>query len=479
MDSQSKECNCVLKGKRNAKSFLLPFNFFIFHFDTREISVNFANGKRTRGFPRFHIPTMNDILIKNALFSPSGEEGAADIFISGGIVRQIAPNLEASQGCEVIDATGLTAIPGLVDLHVHFREPGFSYKETIASGSRAAAAGGFTTVCPMPNLNPAPDSVENLEKELEIIRRDAVVETLPYATITRSRLGSEPVDFKALSPLAVGFSDDGSGIQDEEAMRRAMKALAPCGKILAAHCEVNALLKKGYIHDGEYARAHGHRGICSESEWREIERDIRLSRETGCPLHICHISTKESVELVRRAKAEGLKVTCETGPHYLAFCDEDLQEDGRFKMNPPLRSAADRDALLRGVADGTIDCIASDHAPHSEAEKSRGLEKSAMGVTGIELSLPAVYTYAVLPGHISFARMLELMAFAPRRIFGIEGGLRPGDRADITAVDLDSTFTVGREMFLSKGTATPFEGKTLHGRLKLTLSAGKIAYENL
>lgn len=477
MNSQSKECNCVLKGKRNAKSFLLPFNFFIFHFDTREISVNFANGKRTRGFPRFHIPTMNDILIKNALFSPSGEEGAADIFISGGIVRQIAPNLEASQGCEVIDATGLTAIPGLVDLHVHFREPGFSYKETIASGSRAAAAGGFTTVCPMPNLNPAPDSVENLEKELEIIRRDAVVETLPYATITRSRLGSEPVDFKALSPLAVGFSDDGSGIQDEEAMRRAMKELAPFGKILAAHCEVNALLKKGYIHDGEYARTHGHRGICSESEWREIERDIRLSRETGCPLHICHISTKESVELVRRAKAEGLKVTCETGPHYLAFCDEDLQEDGRFKMNPPLRSRADMEALRQGAADGTIDAIATDHAPHSAEEKSRGLEKSAMGVVGLETSLAAVYTYMVKPGRISFARMIEMMAGNPRRIFGIKGGLRPGDRADIALVDFTREWTVKPEEFLSAGKSTPFAGLTLTAKPVMTIAAGRIVYD--
>ena len=246
--------------------------------------------------------------------------------------------------------------------------------------------------------------------------------------------------------------------------------------MLAAHCEVDSLLRGGYIHDGEYAREHGHRGICSESEWREVERDIELSRATGCRLHICHVSAKESVELVRRAKQEGLPVTCETGAHYLAFCDADLQEDGRFKMNPPLRSASDREALLRGVADGTIDCIASDHAPHSDSEKSRGLEKSAMGVTGIELSLPAVYTYAVKPGHISFARMIELMADAPRRIFNIEGGLRPGDRADLTVVDFDSKFTVGRDMFLSRGKATPFEGKELWGVVRATVADGKIAY---
>lgn len=419
------------------------------------------------------------LLVKGGRVWNGTELVAADVLTVDGIVSAVGADVVPPAGCRVIDVAGAAVIPGLVDVHVHLREPGYSYKETIFDGTRAAAHGGFTTVCAMPNLNPAPDTVGNLERQLDIIRRDACIEVLPYATITRLRMGSELVDYEALAGEVAGFSDDGTGVQSEKVMRRAMQGIAPTGKVLAAHCEVDSLLRGGYIHDGEYCRRHGHRGICSESEWREVERDIRLARETGCRLHICHVSTRESVELVRRAKAEGLPVTCETGAHYLAFCDEDLQEEGRFKMNPPLRSAADRDALLRGVADGTIDCIASDHAPHSEAEKSRGLEKSAMGVTGIELSLPAVYTYAVLPGHISFARMLELMAFAPRRIFGIEGGLRPSDRADITAVDLDSTFTVGREMFLSKGTATPFEGKTLHGRVKLTLSAGKIAYENL
>lgn len=419
------------------------------------------------------------LLVKGGRVWNGTELVAADVLTVDGIVSAVGSDVVTPVGCRVIDVAGAAVIPGLVDVHVHLREPGYSYKETIFDGTRAAAHGGFTTVCAMPNLNPAPDTVGNLERQLDIIRRDACVEVLPYATITRLRMGSELVDYEALAGEVAGFSDDGTGVQSEEVMRRAMQGIAPTGKVLAAHCEVDSLLRGGYIHDGEYCRRHGHRGICSESEWREVERDIRLARETGCRLHICHVSTRESVEFVRRAKAEGLPVTCETGAHYLAFCDEDLQEEGRFKMNPPLRSAADRDALLRGVADGTIDCIASDHAPHSEAEKSRGLEKSAMGVTGIELSLPAVYTHAVLPGHISFARMLELMVLAPRRIFGIEGGLRPGDRADITAVDLDSTFTVGQEMFLSKGTATPFEGKTLHGRVKFTLSAGKIAYENL
>lgn len=419
-----------------------------------------------------------DIFIKNGKVWNGSELTEGNVLVVDGIISAVGADVTPTAECRVIDAAGAAVLPGLVDVHVHLREPGYSYKETIADGTRAAAHGGFTTVCPMPNLNPAPDSPEHLEKQLEIIRRDACIEVKPFATITRLRMGSELVDYEALTPEVAGFSDDGTGVQDEEVMRRAMQGIAQTGKVLAAHCEVNSLLRGGYIHDGDYARAHGHRGICSESEWREVERDINLTRETGCRLHICHVSTRESVELVRQAKAEGLPVTCETGAHYLAFCDEDLQEEGRFKMNPPLRSRRDREALLQGIADGTIDCIASDHAPHSAEEKSRGLEKSAMGVTGIEISLPAVYTYAVKPGHISFARMIELMADAPRRIFGFEGGLRPGDRADLTVVDFNSKFTVEPEALLSRGKSTPFEGLLLDGVVKATVAAGKIAYLN-
>lgn len=422
---------------------------------------------------------MKTILIKNALLSPSGKEGTADILISGGKIVEIAPHIDSPQDCCEVRADGLTVIPGLVDVHVHLREPGFSYKETIATGTAAAAAGGFTTVCPMPNLNPAPDSPENLECQLGIIRKDAKIETIPYATITRSRLGAEPVDYAALSPFVAGFSDDGSGVQDEETMRKAMEGIAKTGKILAAHCEVNSLLRKGYIHDGEYARAHGHRGICSESEWREIERDIRLSEETGCRLHICHISTAESVDLIRRAKERGVKVTCETGPHYLAFCDEDMQEDGRFKMNPPLRSRSDMEALRAGAADGTIDVIATDHAPHSAEEKSKGLEKSAMGVVGLETSLAAVYTYMVKTGVISFERMIEMMATTPRRLFGFAGGLTPGNRADLSLVDFNKEWNVNPADFLSMGKSTPFEGVTLTGKVMLTIAAGIPVYDSL
>ena len=417
-----------------------------------------------------------EILIKNGRVWNGTELRPANVLVVDGVVSAVGADVTGTDNCRVIDAAGTAVIPGLVDVHVHLREPGYSYKETIAAGTRAAAHGGFTTVCPMPNLNPAPDSPENLEKELELIRRDAVVEVKPYATISRARMGNDLVDYETLAPLVAGFSDDGSGVQQSDVMLRAMQGIELTGKVLAAHCEVNELLRGGYIHDGEYARAHGHRGICSESEWGEVKRDIDLSAETGCRLHVCHISTRESVELVRRAKARGLKVTCETGAHYLAFCDADLQEDGRFKMNPPLRSEADRDALLDGIADGTIDCIASDHAPHSDDEKNRGLEKSAMGVTGIELSLPAVYTYAVRTGVISFGKMIELMADNPRRIFGIDGGLKPGDRADIAVVDFDSRFKVTREMFLSKGKSTPFEGCELYGVVKYTIANGKIAY---
>ncbi|ROT24591.1 dihydroorotase [Muribaculaceae bacterium Isolate-114 (HZI)] len=420
---------------------------------------------------------MEKILIKNALLSPSGKEGTVDILIYEGKIGKIAPQVDSPHDCSVIDADGLTVIPGLVDVHVHLREPGFSYKETIAAGTAAAAAGGFTTVCPMPNLNPAPDSPENLERQLEIIRRDAKIETIPYATITRSRLGAELVDYEALAPFVAGFSDDGSGVQDEEVMREAMRQIAKTGKILAAHCEVNSLLRGGYIHDGEYARAHGHRGICSESEWQEIERDIRLAGETGCRLHICHISTAESVDLIRRAKERGVRVTCETAPHYLAFCDEDMREEGRFKMNPPIRSRRDMEALREGAADGTIDVIATDHAPHSAEEKSKGLEKSAMGVVGLETSLAAVYTHMVRPGHISFPRMLEMMALEPRKLFGFKGGLVPGNRADLAIVDFDRVVKVDSTSFLSKGKSTPFDGTTLFGKVMMTIAGGKTVYK--
>lgn len=418
------------------------------------------------------------ILIKNANAWTDGKFQEADILISREKVIGISRHISTDDipGIEVLNAGGKHVVTGLVDLHVHFREPGYSYKETIKDGSRAAAAGGFTTVCTMPNLNPAPDSMENLQKQLDIICKDAVIDVIPYATITKLRMGHEPVDYAALAPFVAGFSDDGTGVQDEEVMRNAMKGIAPTGKVLAAHCEVEALLNKGYIHDGEYAKAHGHRGICSGSEWKEIERDIRLAEETHCRLHVCHISTKESVELIRQAKKRGVPVTCETGPHYLTFCDKDLKEEGRFKMNPPIRSEADRDALRQGIIDGTIDAIATDHAPHSAEEKAKGLERSAMGVVGLETSFAAVYTTMVKTGMISLEKLVQVMSANPRRILGLQGvnGISVGMPADITILDTEKEWTVNPDEFLSKGKATPYDGMTLRGKGATTIFRGKV-----
>ena len=368
-----------------------------------------------------------------------------------------------------------------VDIHVHFREPGQSYKETIRTGSLAAARGGYGVVCAMPNLNPVPDSPETLALEQEIIDRDAVVDVLPYCSITKGRKGLELVDFKALKDRCVAFSDDGSGVQDEGMMRRAMEAAAREDVIIAAHCEDNTLLRGGYIHDGRYAAAHGHRGICSESEWGQIARDLKLAEETGCRYHVCHISTRVSVELIRAAKARGVRVTCETGPHYLTLCEDDLQEDGRFKMNPPLRSADDREALIEGLADGTIDAIATDHAPHSAEEKGRGLEGSAMGIVGLETAFPVLYTKLVLGGRISLERLLEAMSDAPRKIFRIDRFDKLNDRSaeNHIVIDLDEEYTIDSSDFLSMGKASPFDGWKVRGRVLQNVHKGKIVYNNL
>ena len=421
---------------------------------------------------------MSRIVLKGGRVFSGGKSFEADVVVCGDRIAEVTPEAAILPGDKVVDCRGRWVSAGLVDLHVHLREPGFSSKETIATGTAAAAHGGFTTVCAMPNLEPAPDSLENLRRETAIIERDAVVKVLPYATITRRRAGREIVDFAALKPYVAAFSDDGSGVQDDDMMLAAMRAAAANDCIIAAHCEVNSLLHGGYIHDGAYAAAHGHKGISSESEWRQIERDIRLAEQTGCRYHVCHISTKESVALIRDAKRSGVRITCETGPHYLTMCDADLREEGRFKMNPPIRSAADRDALIEGAQDGTIDVIATDHAPHTAEEKSRGLAGSAMGVVGLETSFAVIYTKLVMAGIISPERMIELMAEAPRRIFTLGGGLAAGEKADIAVFDLDNEFTVDPATFLSKGRSTPFEGWRLHGQTILTLVDGRTAYRN-
>lgn len=403
----------------------------------------------------------------------------SDVLICGEKIIRISTGLTSQfPDIRINDAEGCLVLPSFVDMHVHLREPGYSYKETIKTGSAAGAAGGFTTVCPMPNLNPAPDTLENLEKQLEIIQRDACIDVLPYATITRGRKGDELTDYQSLAPFVAGFSDDGVGVQSEEVMRKAMKEIAKTGKILAAHCEVEALLDGGYIHKGEYARLNGHKGISSESEWKEVERDIRLVEETGCRLHVCHISTKETVELIREAKRKGLPVTCETGPHYLTFTDMDIKEHGRFKMNPPIRSLEDREALREGLADGTIDVIATDHAPHSDEEKSKGLEGSAMGVVGLETAFSAVYTTMVKSGLISLERLVEAMSARPREILNLPHlpFLKEGAPSDFTIIDVNEKFKVEGEKFKSAGHFTPYEGMELYGKIKMTFHNGKQVY---
>ena len=368
------------------------------------------------------------------------------------------------------DVNRYAVFPGFCDVHVHFREPGFPYKETIASGSLAAAHGGYTAVCTMPNLNPIPDSGEHLRVQTQIIEKDACIHVYPYGTITVGQKGECLSDMEAMADDCIGFSDDGKGVQSEELMLAAMRKAKELGKLIVAHCEDNSLLRGGYIHDGDYAKAHGHRGICSESEWGPIARDLKLVEKTGCAYHVCHISTKESVELIRQAKAKGLNVTCETGPHYLLMTDEDLQEEGRFKMNPPLRGREDRDALIAGILDGTIDMIATDHAPHSAEEKTRGLENSAFGVVGIETAFPLMYTYFVKTGRISMEKLLDLMVYAPRKRFHIPLG------EDYSVWDLSAQEVIDPEAFLSMGHATPFEGWKVSGRCVLTVCDGSVVY---
>ncbi len=368
---------------------------------------------------------------------------------------------------------GCAVFPGFVDVHVHLREPGFIYKETIATGTKAAARGGYTEVCSMPNLLPTPDCMDNLQIQLDAIGKDAVIGVHPYGTITVGEKGEQLSDMEKIAPYVVGFSDDGRGVQDDEMMKKAMLLAKKLGKIIVAHCEVNELLRGGYIHDGEYAKAHGHKGICSESEWKQIERDIELIRETGCAYHVCHISTKESVELIRKAKAEGLNITCETGPHYLLLDDSNLQEDGRFKMNPPLRSAADRLALIEGIKDGTIDMIATDHAPHSAEEKSRGLKSSPMGVVGLETAFPVLYTGLVKTGIITLEKLIRLLSTNARKRFNI-----PLREIDFSVWDLNKKYTISPDGFLSMGKSTPFAGDEVYGECIMTVRDGNAAYIN-
>ena len=418
-------------------------------------------------------------LLKGGRVYQGGSFVLADVAVEKGVVSQIAPSITPQFGDHVLDYSHCFIIPGLADVHVHLREPGFLYKETVETGTMAAARGGYTAVCSMPNLNPAPDTMEHLNVQLDSIKKDAKIAVYPYGCITLGQKGrGELVDFDALAPHVIGFSDDGRGVQEESLMKEAMQRIARTGKVLAAHCEDESLLRGGYIHDGEYARLHGHKGICSESETAQVVRDLKMVKETGVKYHVCHVSAKETVWAIRRAKQEGIDVTCETGPHYLLLTDMDLQEDGRFKMNPPLRGEEDRKALLEGILDGTIDMIATDHAPHSAEEKGKGLSGSLMGVVGLESAFQMMYTYLVLEKKVlTMEQLVHLMCIAPRMRFGIEGGLQIGQSADIAVIDPETEGTVDPDAFLSKGRATPFAGMKTRGDIVLTMAKGKIVYQ--
>lgn len=419
-----------------------------------------------------------NLLLKNATVFWENEFRNVDILVKDGFIFDIAQQIAAVPNALVLDCGNYHVFPGFTDVHVHLREPGFSYKETIQTGTLAAAHGGYTSVCSMPNVKPVPDSMEHLQLQLDQIARQAVVRVYPYASITCDQAGRQLSDFEALSEWVVGFSDDGRGVQQDEIMLQAMQRAVQVHKPIVAHCEVNALLAGGYIHQGEYARQHGHRGICSASEYEQIARDLQFVRQTGCRYHVCHISTKESVSLIRQAKQDGLDVSCETAPHYLVLDDSQLQEDGRFKMNPPLRDASDREALIEGVLDGTIDMIATDHAPHSAEEKARGLEKSAMGVVGLETAFPILYTSLVRCGILTLSKLIDLMSSAPNRRFGIGGTFAVGQPADFCVYDLTQSYRIDPSAFLSKGRATPFAGREVFGACKMTCCNGKMVWKD-
>ena len=418
-----------------------------------------------------------DCLLKNANVYTDGSFRKTDIFIKDNTIVSVDGSVQSNDNVVSFDFNNKYIFPGFTDVHVHLREPGFLCKETIETGTKAAARGGYTSVCAMPNLKPVPDSVENIKEEVDIIKKTAAVHVYPYGAITVGEMGRELADLDRMAPYAIAFSDDGHGVQNDDMMRSAMKKAKELGKMIVAHCEVNELLEGGYIHKGKYAAIHGHKGICSESEWKQIERDIELVKETGCAYHVCHISTKESVELIRKAKSDGVNISCETGPHYLVLNDMDLKEEGRFKMNPPIRDESDRLALIEGIKDGTIDVIATDHAPHTAEEKSKGLKNSLMGVVGLETAFPIVYTELVRKGIITLEKAMELLNTNAKKRFGIGSQIAPGQKADLTVFDLDEEYVIDPKDFLSKGKSTPFEGWKVFGKCLMTMVNGEIVYK--
>ncbi len=416
-------------------------------------------------------------LITNSTIYYNSEFVKKDILIDDEIIAEISDHIAPESADFVYNFKDCYVFPGFTDVHVHLREPGFSYKETIKTGTMASARGGYTYVCSMPNLNPVPDSVAHLKEQIDIIEKDAVINVYPYASITVNQMGGKLSDMAEMADMCIAYSDDGRGVQSDDIMLNAMKIAKANNKMIVAHCEVNDLLEGGYIHKGKYAEEYGHRGICSESEWKQIERDIQLCKKTGVKYHVCHISTKESVDLIRQAKKDGVDITCETGPHYLVMNDMMLKDEGRFKMNPPIRSEEDRIALLNGILDGTIDMIATDHAPHSAEEKSKGLAGSNMGITGLETAFSVLYTKLVKNNILSLDKLIDIMSIAPAERFGIESGIKIGNKADLCLFDLDEEYTINSEDFVSMGKATPFEGENVFGKCIMTICNGKIVYK--
>ncbi|MBO5349302.1 MAG: dihydroorotase [Clostridia bacterium] len=419
------------------------------------------------------------ILLKNAIIFTNNKFEKSDLSITNQTITNISSNIEPTEFDVVYNLNNMYLLPGFIDVHTHLREPGFIYKETIATGSMAGAKGGYTSICAMPNLNPTPDSIENLQIELDAIKKDAKINVYPYGTITKGQKGEELANLDEIANYVIAFSDDGHGVQSEEMMLNAMQKSKKLNKMIVAHCEDNSLLNGGYIHDGEYAKLHNHKGICSESEWGPIKRDIELSKKTGCHYHVCHISTKESVKLIRQAKKEGVNITCETGPHYLTLNDMNLKEEGRFKMNPPIRSEEDRQALIQGIKDGTIDMIITDHAPHSAEEKSKGLQGSAMGIVGLEVAFPVLYTKLVKTSVITLEKLIQLMNTNPRNIFKIGTEIKIGEKADLTVYDLNENYNINSSEFVSMGKATPFDGDEVFGKCKMTICGGNIVFSDL
>ena len=404
----------------------------------------------------------------------------AEIWIEDGRIKAIGTGFSEAEFDEVFDAKGQLITPGLVDVHVHLREPGFTYKETIEAGTRSAARGGFTTVCAMPNLNPVPDTAEKLRQVYDIIRKDAVVKVLQYAPITENLRSEKLVDQEALvEEGAFAFTNDGVGVQTAGTMYLAMKEAAKNNKALVAHTEDESLLFGGVMHAGKKAEELGLPGILSVTESSQIARDLLLAEATGVHYHVCHVSTKESVRVIRDAKKTGIQVTAEVSPHHLILIDEDIPEDfGFWKMNPPLRGREDREALIEGLLDGTIDCIATDHAPHGLEEKSQSFMKSPFGIVGSETAFQLIYTHFVETGRFTLEQVINWLAVKPAEIFGLNAGtLTVGAPADVAVFDITQTCTIDKEDFLSKGENTPFIGWKVKGETQMTFVNGKLVWQ--